>query len=226
VQLDEGISIEADIATNLGMRVYRYRSGLKLEPVIEEVRRRLRPGQVFVDGGANIGLFTLYSAARVGATGRVLAFEPAPQAVHALTQNVRLNRFDWVDVIEAALSDRAGRKDFVDFGEASGLSSFAPEHAGGTRISVRTITLDEVAIDTEAVGIVKLDLEGAEVAALRGASQLLNAGVPFIVEVEEQHLQRQRATADEVFEIFGSRGYRWRKLLPGPNVLFEAERAP
>ena len=222
VSLGDGIEIMADLDTNLGIRAYRYRSWRLLEPTIAEVRRRLAPGQVFVDGGANIGLFTLYGALAVGASGRVVAFEPASGAIRELTENVRLNGFDWVEIARVALSDRAGLQDFVDLGQASGFSSFAPKQSGGTRISVSTIRLDDAVPAPEVVGMVKLDLEGAEVAALRGAPRLLAAGVPFIVEIEHEHLQRQGATASEVYELFTSAGYRWRGLPPGPNVLFES----
>jgi FkbM family methyltransferase len=194
--------------------------------VIEEVRRRLMPGQVFVDGGANIGLFTLLAASAVGATGRVFAFEPAPGALHYLRDNVRLNGFDWVEVNGVALSDSEDIHEFVDLGLASGFSSFAPEEVGGTRLSVKTVRLDDAVPSPEAVDLVKLDLEGAELAALRGAPRLLAAGVPFIVEIEEEHLERQGATAGDLFRVFEMAGYRAQPLEPGPNTLFEAEARP
>ena len=211
----------ADLETNLGVRAYRYRNWRLLEPTIAEIRCRLMAGQVFVDGGANIGLFTLYGALSVGASGRVVAFESAPGAIRALTENVQLNGFQWVEIATDALSDRAGRQEFLDLGQASGFSSFAPKQVGGTRITVDTVRLDDAVPNPEMVGLVKLDLEGAEVAALRGAPRLLAAGAPFLVEIEEEHLQRQGATAGEVYEMFRSSGYHWRELPPGPNVLFE-----
>lgn len=225
VSLGDGIRIMADLDTNLGIRAYRYRSWRQLEPTVAEVRRRLAPGQVFIDGGANVGLFTLYGALAVGAGGRVVAFEPAPGAIRELTENVRLNGFHWVDIAGVALSGQAGLHDFVDLGKASGFSSFAPKQTGGSRISVRTIRLDDAVPDVELVGMVKLDLEGAEVAALRGAPRMLAAGVPFIVEIEEEHLQRQGTTASDVYEMFKSAGYCWRQLPLGPNVLFESGAA-
>jgi FkbM family methyltransferase len=226
VPLGDGIAIEADLNTTIGRSAYRYRSWRRLEPLIDEVRRRLLPGHVFIDGGANIGLMTLYAAAAVGPTGRVLAFEPAPGAFQFLSDNVRLNGFDWVEMIQVALSDREGVHEFVDLGRASGFSSFAPEEIGGTKISVKTVRLDDAVPNPEAVGMVKLDLEGAELAAIRGASRLLAARVPFIVEVEERHLKRQGVTTGELFRLFEMAGYRAKALEPGPNTLFEAEVRP
>src|SRR5437879_3937805 len=65
----------------------------------------LRPGDVFVDVGANIGLFTLVAALRVGSTGRVFAFEPTSETFERLVANVRLNKFTNVSPHRVALSD-------------------------------------------------------------------------------------------------------------------------
>ena len=73
----------------------------------------LNPGDVFYDVGANVGFFTLIGARRVGESGRVVAFEPAPTTRAALERNVRLNGFANVDIVEAAVSDAAGSATFV-----------------------------------------------------------------------------------------------------------------
>src|SRR5215510_12901685 len=66
----------------------------------------LRPGDVFVDVGANIGLFTLIAASRVGPAGRVVAFEPTGVTYTRLIYNARLNGFSKASCVNAALSDR------------------------------------------------------------------------------------------------------------------------
>src|SRR5262249_50498938 len=73
----------------------------------------LRSGDVFVDVGANIGLFTLIAADRVGPTGKVIAFEPTSTTFDRLLRNVRLNRFSNVQCVKSALSDRSGELDLV-----------------------------------------------------------------------------------------------------------------
>jgi hypothetical protein len=124
-------------------------------------------------------------------------------------------------VYEAALAEREGVADFIDLPEAPGFSSFAPEQTGGRRIRVETVCLDDVVPDVEQVAFVKLDLEGGEVAALRGARRLLSAGVPFLVEIEDEHLRRQGASAEELRGLFGTAGYEEHPLPAGPNALFE-----
>ena len=124
VKYDGGRSrIVADLSTPLGLELYRY--GDRADPDLDLLRCLLRPGDVCVDGGANVGLFTLVAAAKVGPTGKVVAFEPSPKTHMALRANVELNGFSWVERREEALDDCAGERDLIAFDAAgSGLSSF------------------------------------------------------------------------------------------------------
>ena len=81
------------------------------------------PGDVVIDAGANIGLFSLIAAARVGATGRVIACEPAPGTMALLRANVARNRYDWVELHEVAVAETPGRLELEDLGAGSGFSS-------------------------------------------------------------------------------------------------------
>jgi FkbM family methyltransferase len=216
------LRLVADLDSPLGTDAYRFRDWRRLDPTLSELGCFLGPGQTFIDGGANIGLFTLVAARLVGRTGKVIAFEPAIEANRLLHANVALNGLDWVDIHQAALADRRGTRDFVDLGRASGFSSFAPDSPdGGKVIAVRTATLDGFVQLSDRVGLVKLDLEGAEVEALRGGCAFLDRGIPFLVEVEDSHLRRQGSSADELHGIFARYGYTSRLLQARPNVLFE-----
>src|SRR5215469_14253271 len=144
VPYDGGRSrIHADLHTALGLLLYRM--GPPSDPDIALLRLLLEPGDVFVDGGANVGLFTLVAAASVGPTGAVIAFEPVASTRAALLANVKLNGFHWVDVRADALYAERGEREIVAFGEDSaGLSSFRPESTAGGHVErVRTIALDE-----------------------------------------------------------------------------------
>jgi FkbM family methyltransferase len=222
VRIGDGLRLVADLHTPLGTDTYRFRDWRRLEPTLSELGRFLGPGDTFIDGGANIGLFTIIAAALVGRAGRVIAFEPAIEANGLLQDNVALNGFDWVDIYQAALADRSGMRDFVDLGRASGFSSFAPANADrGEVIVVPTLTLEVCVEHTDSVALVKLDLEGAEVEALSGGRTLLERGVPFLVEVEDAHLRRQGSSAAALRGMFADYQYTSRLLRDGPNVLFE-----
>jgi FkbM family methyltransferase len=203
--------IRLDLQSRFGFMTYTY--GVD-DPDLALVGSLLAPGDIFIDGGAHVGMFTLVAAARVGPTGRVLAFEPAPAARGQLLQNLELSRFPWVEVSACALAACAGARDFIAFSnDAEGSSSFAPppELAGGSVEPVETTTLDAAIASHERarVRLVKLDLEGAEYAALQGAQRLLQEVQPdFLVELEPEHLARQGTSAADVIGLFEKHGYR------------------
>jgi FkbM family methyltransferase len=143
---------------------------------VEFVLGRLRTGSVFVDIGANIGVFTLPAAAKIGPTGCVLAIEPAPRIFPYLNRNVTLNRLSNVRLRQCAAFNRAEPK--LPFWEAPiehfGMGALAAQfHA--CPIAVSSQPLDRILID-ESIGrvdVLKVDVEGCERAVFQGAEQLL-----------------------------------------------------
>ncbi len=217
VTLEGGGTVAVDLATPHGRRLYGY--GF-CEPASRAMRMLIGPGDVVLDAGANIGLFTVIAAGSVGPQGRVIACEPSPPTMKLLRGNVDRNGYDWVDLREVALAEAPGRLELEVFAPGSGFSSFAPEQAGaGTRVEVEVATLDEVAGDhLERTRLVKLDIEGAELRALRGAAGLLERARPdFIVELEPGHLERQGSSLGEVQTLFEDAGYSAFAI--GPRAL-------
>jgi FkbM family methyltransferase len=207
----------ADLRTALGLGLYRY--GFDA-PEINLLRRLLRPGDTFVDGGANVGLFALAAAACVGPTGRVVCFEPATATRAVLRRNVDLNGFRWVEIRDEALGDRTSIGRMLTFeGDGAGLSSFAPATLSGARSEdVPIETLDALfSPNASRLKLVKLDLEGSEVKALRGATEVLSLGPDLILEVEPDHLERQGCSAAELLHLLKSAGYQLRRILPAPG---------
>ena len=171
--------------------------------------RLLRAGDVFVDGGANIGLFSLLGASIVGRSGRVLACEPGPRTMKQLSENVSHNDFPSLECHEVALSDESGKADFVVFRHGSGFSSFAPERGDGELVEVAVTTLDRLTSSHgDRVVLVKLDVEGAEIKAIRGARELIARAAPmFLIEVEPAHLARQGGSVGELEDLLKPHGY-------------------
>lgn len=205
VPLNDSATVAVDLATPHGRGIFAY--GF-CQPAACIMQSLLAPGEVMIDGGANIGLFTVLAAARVGPDGRVIACEPSPTTAALLRANIERNGFDWVEAREVALAETPGRLRMHVFDPGSGFSSFAPA-TSGSQVEVDVTTLDELAGDVlEQVKLVKLDIEGAEARALRGAPRLLDGPRPdFIVELEPEHLQRQGGSAAEVQELFQAADY-------------------
>ncbi len=145
---------------------------------LQVLRELLKPGQVFVDGGANIGLWTLVAARVVHLTGLVLAFEPNPTTFLSLTANVAANELDAsTRLFNLACGETAGELPFRCHA-AHNLSQIVP-HSDDRTIQVPVATLDTV-LGNSAVHGLKLDVEGFELAALRGAVAILQTQRPWI----------------------------------------------
>ncbi|HEY7119583.1 MAG TPA: FkbM family methyltransferase [Tepidisphaeraceae bacterium] len=151
------------------------------------IRRLLRPGQHLVDCGANIGYFTLAAARRVGPTGRVDAFEPDPVNRARLEKHLADNGSpSRVRVHAVALSDAPGEATLyhpTDDGRNHGEASlFAPAGVATAAYTVRTARMDEAL--ERSPDLVKMDIEGAELAALRGMTRLLESDRPPMLIIE------------------------------------------
>jgi FkbM family methyltransferase len=146
--------------------------------VSEALWRLLRPGDVAIDVGANIGHMTTLMATRVAPRGRVFAFEPHPVVGQRLDANVaRLRRGTAapVQVLHVALSESEGEV-FLDggsaFGSNQGLAHVVDGASSATAIRVPTRRLDDV-LRGEQVRVAKIDVEGHEPQVLAGATTLL-----------------------------------------------------
>ena len=220
LDFDEGRSIFiADLRTSLGLGMYRYGYS---DPELDLVGNLLRTGDVFVDGGANVGLFSLVAAARVGQSGRVIAFEPAVETRRRLVGNCAENPYPWIEIRPEALGKEKGVAQFISFdGNSSGVSSFAPENSSfGKKVEVVVTTLDHALenVDLSTLRLIKLDLEGAELKALQGSIGVLkNSNTDIFIEIEPSHLQRQGSSAEEVFCFFDELGFRPYQVRSGPK---------
>lgn len=186
----------------------------------------LRPGDVFVDVGANIGYHALHAARIVGAAGRVLAFEPNPRVRERLAANIALNALDTITVLPLALSDRAGTARFnLDAAGNTGSGSLRRSPGSGAPIEVELDTLDAVLarLGIGAVAAVKLDIEGAELHALRGMRQLLErpAAPVVICEISEWSLSQFGHSSAELMQFMAACGFpEPRRISPKRRSIF------
>jgi FkbM family methyltransferase len=138
----------------------------------------LQPGMRFVDVGAHAGHFTLIGSRAVGPSGRVLAVEPAPRSLGYLRQHIDMNGLANVDVVDVAISDRTGQARFT-----TDPGSLAAHLSDDGAEQVATTTLDDLVASWGAgpPGCVKLNIEGAELEALRGAERTLAEARPVLL---------------------------------------------
>ena len=182
-------------------------------PVIEWLRRTLRPTDVLWDVGANIGAIALV-AARL--CRRVIAFEPDPRSIERLTRNVRINRAANVAVVPAALGDRTGTATLHQSQPLNtGMSSMIDGRLRtANAIEIRAVSADAFlsAQPQSAPDVMKIDVEGAEHLVLRGASALLRTRRVRAIVFEDRHDERLAPTNAALIECLSDSGYTVRPL--------------
>lgn len=168
----------------------------------------LKPGDVVVDVGANIGNITLTSAALVGNSGKIFSIEPHPVIFKYLCRNIRLNNLTNIDVINSAVSDFNGvicfsNKALDDLNEVVKKSN----------LRVNTRTLDKIlSKKVSYIDLLKIDVEGFEINVLRGASNILGITKCVYYESEEKHCKKYGYTTANLIDILQSAGFNIYKL--------------
>jgi FkbM family methyltransferase len=194
--------------------IYAVRARYERELIF--LHRFLAPGMVVIDGGASCGIYTVVAARLVGPSGRVLSFEPGAEAFSVLTKNIEINHLTTVRAHCAALSDTDGRAHF--YHHEHGQNSFSLGHPGNGTIdseSVVTRTLDEVFREEDAgrLGLIKLDVEGAEELVLRGSAQTIAHSCPTILfEVNAAAAMQLGLPPYGAWELLRNWGYRFFSL--------------
>jgi len=200
------------------------------EPLLEFGHSLLSPGETAIDGGASQGVYTCAFAAKVGAQGKVYGFEPLDYAVQCLRNNIALNGFQNVGIFEGALSEATGRA-FIDIGHGPSYASIVHDFGHRKGGEVQTFSIDELREQRRigAIEFIKLDIEGAELAALKGARETLEKDKPRLcLEANEKDEFERVVTFLAPFKlrpyVFDSHGklYRFDRFLPAPNVFFLA----
>jgi FkbM family methyltransferase len=213
-------------ATVAGLAIYldpkdrlitdRVLAGGEWEPgEMSEFRRLIRPGDTVIDVGANVGWYTLLASSLVGPTGRVIAFEPAPESVSLLRKSVAVNRLANVSVEAKALSDRPGTLTLHLHGiNRAGHSIHGMPGEVGF-VEVESVPLDDrLSAVPGAIGLVKIDVEGAEGLVLAGMRETLRTRAPraLIVEFTPTGIRRTGLDPADVLHGLLAAGYRVRTL--------------
>jgi FkbM family methyltransferase len=189
----------------LARRSVRESAGFESE--LAGVRRFLAPGDVAVDLGANAGAFAIAMARTVGPGGRVYAFEPIPENLDVLLEAARLAALRNIEPFRMGLSDRSGQAEFV-IPEAEAFAGYylariATPDDKGSRVDVPLETLDALLASGRLPppAFIKCDVEGHELAVLRGAVALMERHAP------NWYIEVTRPTSQEVFEFLLAHGY-------------------
>jgi FkbM family methyltransferase len=193
--------------------------------VTHEFRRSLSAGDVCVDVGAHIGYYTLVASKLVGPHGNVFAIEASPRVYRTLTANLARNDAANVIALNVAAGAAEGTADLYEAaGESPGTSSLSPRildspHVGRAE-DYRSAEVDVATIDSlvprdlhARVRVVKIDVEGYEVEALRGLERIVGEGAPLALFVELSPEWSEEEPAPYVEDLCRRHGFRPFRLV-------------
>ena len=229
-RFDEGsvVKIRQGLAADLlWKRSHRYVNGYWIGhyefQIQHALKLLLKRGWTFFDIGANAGFFTLIGSRIVGNDGRCIAFEPSTINVESIRQQLELNCISNCQIIAEALSDFEGESEFFFPSPGSPVGHLGRSQSGEQCIRVRVATLDSAARRFGPPQLVKMDVEGAEVDALRGACELLRTSPPiWLIELHNETCERdvKRILTNAHYNFFdlGMRQLNPADILPGHIV--------
>ena len=174
-------------------------------------KRAVMPGSVVVDLGANIGYYTLLAARGAGASGRVFAFEPAPDNLRLLRRNLAVNGYSNVTVVPKAVAAESGRARLYLSERNLGDHRIYDSQDGRPSVDVPQVSLDEFFGEAGgAVDVVKMDIQGAEPGALRGMRAVLERSRELVLftEVWPHGMTRFGGDPRAFLEELAAQGFR------------------
>jgi FkbM family methyltransferase len=190
----------------------------------------LRPGMAFFDIGAYHGIFSLLAAKRLSLQGQVVAFEPSQRECRRFELHMRWNGLSGVRLEPCAVSSTSGTFEF--FAVASGFTSMNSLKPPPISHPIREIKVRAVSLDAYLTGrgvtridLMKIDVEGGELEAFRGAVGMLSAIRPILIcEVLDWVTRPWGYPAREIVSYLRERGYYWFDFRDDGTIYPHAQR--
>lgn len=178
--------------------------------VVTKLLKIIQPGDICWDIGANIGFYTCLLASRVEDAGAVVAFEPALRTCGYLHENVSLNQFTNVTVINKGISDRVEQRHlyYSEAGLAEGTVSLKYANGRGASERVRLDTIDNLIHVLPVPDFIKIDVEGYQLEALRGGERCLKTHAPLVMAELKDVGETNRTTFQEIENYVADLGYQ------------------
>ena len=141
----------------------------------------LKPGQIMLDIGANMGVYSLTASNIIGDAGKIIAFEPDDDNFKVLKKNILKNEFKNIDPVPYAVSDKEETIFFETHSLNSGNHQIRKEKTEHGQTSIQAICLDNFLPENQKVDIIKIDIQGAEFYAFLGMKKLLSNNPNVII---------------------------------------------
>lgn len=184
---------------------------------IEYIKMHFRANNTFIDIGANVGSYSLVASGLAGKSGKVYAFEPVSHVYRQLSQNIELNNISNIIAEPLAIYEQKKLLDIhVSDLENTGMSSiFRHDHESGETQRVQAIVFDDYVMehDIREIQIIKMDIEGAELHALKGMQMVLKNLRPcLIIELSPTALENAPTDSQDIISYLAGFNYSPRGI--------------
>jgi FkbM family methyltransferase len=193
------------------------------EPIVNVARKYGRLGTVVLDVGANFGQMSVLFSNIVGPAGKVYSFDADDFVFEILTKNIAANeRTDCIVPVFGAVHSVAGQTLYFpeqDFERFPSYGSYGIDYVGNRGRPVPTLTIDSLNI-VEPVSFMKVDVQGGDLHAMRGAVETIAKNrMPILFEYEYQFEAELKLSFQEYVDFVAQIGYRFESVINGYNYL-------
>jgi FkbM family methyltransferase len=172
----------------------------------------IKPGNVVLDIGANIGYYTLIFAKLVGQDGKVFAFEPEPANFRIIEKNVSINGYSNVILEQKAVSNRNEKKKLYLNKENAGMHRiYKSQYVNVDSVEIETVSLDDYFSNYRGrIDFIKMDIEGSEITALEGMQTTLQRqnNVKLLVAFDSLAIREYGYKPEQYIDLIMSNGFR------------------
>lgn len=208
---DKTLSINLDLNDHICRQIYFLNYYDKRG--IAFIKKTLKPNNTFIDIGANIGSYSLIASKGVGKNGKVICFEAIKKTFNKLTKNINDNGLINIEVYNNAIyNNNQILTLFVANNSNLGMSSIHQHDSqSGTKESCEAVTLDSFikSNSIEAIDLIKIDVEGAELYALEGMKECIQKFKPSIfIELSNNVLKNTEINKQQIIDLLINQGYK------------------
>ncbi len=233
IRTKAGFLIEVNPRRNKGVDALLFANRIYEAGTLHVMKSVLRPGDTFIDAGANIGQMSLAGAQCVGVEGKVHAFEPVPDVYQHLLNNIRINQAKNIVAHNCALGERQEKRTIyqqlmVNYGSATLLkpANYSDSHV----VDIETLDRFIVTQNIKTVRMLKADVEGWELELLKGSTSLLSSkSAPVLCLEYSKNRSAAKGGREDVYQFIKRvNNYKIFKLKFGKEThssLVEVQRA-
>lgn len=218
IQTIHGFRLKIDPKKDNGVERSLYYTGTYEPGTLEAIKHFLKPSDVFIDVGANIGLMSIFAAIIVGDSGRVIAFEANPETKKILDYNIGLNHIINIESSGLALgSNKSTGKIYTNWHINRGGASIIKPKQDSPFYEIEITRFDEYPYPPQEIKLVKIDIEGYELEALKGFGNILSQkNAPILILECSEKKGEGSSSKDEVYNYVKSiNSYKIYRLIGG-----------